>query len=234
MVIDVPVFSEKQSLEVARKLENLRSFWLKRGLGFYTFGIATYLDIMCSKKPIDDYYNRISYYNNLISEHFEAELEEVKRIISEYFKISSRFEPKVAFPGFHIFENEGLTLVDLPSQHFDLQHRYLQWPFGPVSDDVISFTLPIKIPKNGAALDFWSFDESDWKRLEKMGRKVDIKKIGQLKPLQRHEYRVGVMTIQLKPILHRIAAISRRFAEDQRITLQGHAVKNNNEWVLYW
>jgi hypothetical protein len=234
MVIDIQVFSETESSAIAQKLEAIRSLWIARGLGFYTVGVATYLDVMCSDNAEASYYGRLPATNALLRAHFADELDTVSARLAEYFKVPTRWEETVALPGFHVFENPSLTTTERPSQHFDLQHRFLRWPFGAVTDDVISFTLSVKLPRMGGALDVWNFDESDFKRLEKMGRRTDVEHVGRLKPLQRHRYRVGYMAVQLRPILHRISAIPETFEGDQRITLQGHGLRHNGEMVLYW
>jgi hypothetical protein len=234
MVIDIELFSEEHAASIANRLESLRSQWICRNEGFSTFGVATYLDLMSSKSPEMDYYDRSQRYNQLLMEHFSDELEIVRKSIADYFNTEARFEPALALPGFHIFEYHGITISDQPSHHFDLQHRYLRWPFAPISDDVISFTLALKIPRLGAALEYWNFDEADIRRLEKMGRVGNIQQFGARKPPMRHNYKPGHMAVQLRPILHRIGSIADRFPGDQRITLQGHGVRDKKNWVLYW
>lgn len=234
MINDIIIFNAEEAANVALKLEDLREKWLTRGAGFYTFGIATYLDIINSYTPEKNYYERVCCSNALLMQVFGQEFEFLRNILSHHLKASVRYEETIAMPGFHIFENSGVCTTDLPSYHFDLQYRYLRWPFEPVSDEVISFTLAIKLPKLGGGLDVWQVDESEILRLERIGRRVTLEQLARSKPVYRHEYQVGRMVIQLKTLMHRISAISERYPGDQRITWQGHGVKHKNEWILYW
>jgi hypothetical protein len=234
MMIDIQVFTTQECTEIVSRLERLRPKWLTRQRGFATFGVATYLDVMCSNCPDETYYRRLSVWNKLLMQEFGEELERIGTVLSQQLKAPTRYESAVALPGFHIFEDGGLCTMEQPSMHFDLQHRSLRWPFGPISDEVISFTVTIKLPHLGGGLDIWDVMEEDITRLERLGRRITMEQLGQLKPVRRHKYYIGIMALQLKPMMHRISAIQERFPGDQRITLQGHGVREQDSWVLYW
>jgi hypothetical protein len=42
------------------------------------------------------------------------------------------------------------------------------------------------------------------------------------------------MALQNGRLLHRIAAISKIVASDERVTLQGHGIRAGNNIILYW
>lgn len=234
MMTDIPIFSPDEAAGVAARLLALRDKWLVRNLGFATFGVATYLDVMCSQTPEESYYERVPQWNAFLRDEFGDVLETVRTAVSRYYGMPARFEAAVALPGFHIFENEGVCVHDRPSQHFDLQHRYLRWPFGPVTDEVMSFTLPLKLPRMGGALEVWDVTEADMKRYSAMGRNITMETLGRTKPSVRHGYTPGVAAVQLRPVMHRIAPIKATYDGDQRITMQGHGVRDGDGWVLYW
>jgi hypothetical protein len=48
------------------------------------------------------------------------------------------------------------------------------------------------------------------------------------------EYSVGRLCIQEGMLRHRIAATKTSRIDDERITLQGHGLRFNGSWVLYW
>lgn len=232
-IIDVEVLDEPGCVEVSERLESLRPQWLTRGIGYSTLGLATYLDAVPSEDPQKTYFGRLAQHNRILREHFGGLLARVADELTVLLKTPTRYDERVALPGFHVFEGEGIAVEPRPSQHFDLQHRELPWPFpiAPV-EQAMSFTLPIALPRDGGALDVWDITETEMLRLERLGR--TFQSIGTTMPARRHEYRVGRMTVQLTPILHRIAAVPARRPGDQRITLQGHGIRDADGWVLYW
>ena len=234
MVIDLPVLNLGECESLVDRLESLRPSWIQRSNGFATFGVAAYLDVMNSVQPDVAYYERRLIWNELISREFGKLLNKVSEALTRHFAVETCFEPAVALPGFHIFENEGICISDWPSQHFDLQHRCLRWPFKVAEEGILSFTLPLKVPSDGAGLDVWNVIEDDFKRYERMGRVINMEILGKTKPHYRHRYTPGVMAVQLRPIMHRISPNRTRLPTDQRITLQGHAVRHADKLVLYW
>ncbi|MFI1366597.1 hypothetical protein [Streptomyces griseochromogenes] len=233
LVVDVDVLDEQGCVEVGDRLETLRPHWLIRGIGCSTLGLATYLDVMASDDPEETYFGRLARHNRMIREHFGALLDRVAEVLAGLLRMPVRYDERVALPGFHVFEGDGIAVEPRPSQHFDLQHRVLRWPFpiAPV-EQAVSFTLPVALPRRGGALDVWDITEAEMLRLERLGRSFET--IDRTTPARRHEYRVGRMAVQLTPVLHRIAAISERFPADRRITLQGHGIRDADGWVLYW
>ncbi|MGW2426200.1 hypothetical protein ACWC0C_44590 [Streptomyces sp. NPDC001709] len=232
-VVDVEVLDEQRCGEVSDRLEELRPYWLTRGVGCSTLGLATYLDVLASEDPEETYFGRITRHNHLLREHFGDLLDQVADVLAGLLRMPTRYDERVALPGFHVFEGEGIAVAPRPSQHFDLQHRALPWPFplAPV-EQAMSFTLPLALPRRGGALDVWDITEADMLRLERLGQTFEA--IDRARPGRRHEYRVGRMAVQLTPILHRIAAVPERHPEDRRITLQGHGIRDADGWVLYW
>ncbi len=232
-VVDVDVLGQPGCAEIGERLEMLRPHWLTRGLGYYTLGLATYLDVIGSDDPQQTYFARLSEYNDLIRRNFGDLLDRIADALATLTGEPAHYDERVALPGFHVFEDDGIATSSRPSQHFDLQYREMSWPFeiGPV-EQAMSFTLPVVLPRRGGALDVWDITEADMLRLVRQGRNSG--ELGESLPPRRHEYRVGRMAVQLTPIMHRIAAVPERHPGDQRITLQGHGIRNGEGWVLYW
>ncbi|WP_182903502.1 hypothetical protein [Microbispora sp. H10830] len=232
-IVDVEVLNEDECAEVRARVEDLRPHWLSRGSGYFTLGLAAYLDVVGSDRPEQTYYGRLAAQNQLIHEHFGDLLDRVARTLSEVLAMPTRYDDGVALPGFHVFEGEAIAVTPRPSQHFDLQHRNIRWPFDLAEvEQLVSFTLPVALPQCGGALEYWDVTEPEVIRLERLGR--TLQSIGNTKPVRRHEYRIGWMSVQRRPLMHRIAAISRRHPGDQRVTLQGHGIRDAGGWVLYW
>jgi hypothetical protein len=230
---DLCVYDKDEAATIADRIEALRDRWLHRSAGLSTVGIAAYIDVMCSDNPERDYYARRDEQNELLMNHFADILEDVGVALARHLGESVRFDSAVALPGFHIFEEIGIAVSSLPSQHFDLQHRGLHWPFEVSEDRLLSFTLAIKLPSLGGGLQYWDITERGLVRQERF-RGLDMEQLGSTEPTHFHPYSPGVMAVQMVPVMHRIAPISERFPGDQRITLQGHAVHDGTAWVLYW
>jgi hypothetical protein len=233
-IVDQPVLDLADCADVCARLEAIRSEWLVRGTGFATIGVAAYLDIMNSACPEVDYYGRLAMQNRMLRSKFPDVLDRIAEVLRRLLDAPVRFDAAVALPGFHVFEDKGITVESWPSQHFDLQHRAVRWPFDLASEEIVSFTLALRLPRLGGALDFWDLTEGDLERLARLGRYVTMESLGITKPVHRHEYQLGSMAVQLRPVMHRIAAITQRSPGDQRITLQGHGVRDSTGWVLYW
>lgn len=233
--ISLDIFSRQECADVAARIDTLRPHWKRRSPGFATIGVATYLDIMAAGcDPDRDYYGELERQNELLKTEFSEVLERVRSVIESHFCIPCAFEPNVALPGFHIFEETGITIDQQDSQHFDLQYRYMRWPYPIKLGEVVSFTLAIELPQMGGGLDIWDVTEADLARLEALGRRPNMGQLSRTKPLIHHEYRVGAILIQLRPIMHRIAPISSSFPNDRRITFQGHSVTDGQRLLLYW
>lgn len=232
-VVDVDVLDEPGCADVSERLESLHPHWLTRGTGYFTLGLATYLDVAASDNPQETYFGRLARSNHILRDHFGDLQDRVADVLAVLLDMPTRYDERVALPGFHVFEDGGIAVDPRPSQHFDLQHRSMPWPFriAPVEQSV-SFTLPIALPHCGGAMDVWDVTEADMLRLERTGETSGT--IGATQAVRRHEYRVGRMAVQLTPILHRIAAVPARHPGDRRITLQGHGIRDVDGWVLYW
>lgn len=232
-LVDVDVLDADECAGTAARVEALRPRWLVRGAGYATVGLAAYLDVASSDRPRETYDARLDEQNALLREHFGGVLDRVAAALAALLGMPARFDPGVALPGFHVFEGPGVAVRPVPSQHFDLQHRAIRWPF-PVlpGEHAVSFTLAVALPRLGGALEFWDVTEAEAARLRRLGRTIES--IGRTRPSRRHPYQVGRMAVQLAPLMHRIAAVPARFPGDRRVTLQGHGVRDADGWVLYW
>ncbi|WP_442680107.1 hypothetical protein ACSBM8_02545 [Sphingomonas sp. ASY06-1R] len=233
--VSFDIFSASECARIGAHVKHLRPRWRQRSGGFATIGVATYLDVMAGGRDADrDYYGQLEEQNGLLQAEFGWVLERVRCEIENRFGVPAAFEPCVAHPGFHIFEKSGITLDQQDSQHFDLQYRFMRWPYPIAESEVVSFTLAIELPRLGGGLDSWDVTEADLARMAAMGRRPDMGQLGRTKPLVRHEYRVGAMLVQRRPIMHRIAPIAAAYPDDCRITFQGHTVTDGRRLLLYW
>ena len=236
-LIDIPVLAPRICDDAVARLESCRDRWIRRQRGFHTVGVAAYLDVCQGTPEMADehYYRRLPSWNEFLEAEFGDVLESVRAAIERTFDGEARFEASVALPGFHVFEIGGITTRDQPSSHFDHQHRKLRWPFRLKEERLLSFTLALRLPRAGGALDVWDVSEAEVFRLLRLGRYVSLEGLSVTRQVHRHEYSVGTMVVQTVPLLHRIAKVDAVCDDDQRITLQGHAVLDpEGRWVLYW
>lgn len=234
LVIDMEVLDAAETAKVGETLRAIERHWTVRGEGFATLGVASYLDVMHSDDPEKTYYDRVPAQNAVITAHFGWLIERIRAIVEKRFAVPTVLAQDVALPGFHIFYGPGITLHDRDSQHFDLQFRSMRWPTEPDEELALSFTLAIELPADGSGLDYWAFTEDDLLRQEKLGRSPSMALVGRTKPFIRHPYRVGTMAVQLKSVMHRIAATPSLHEGDHRITMQGHAIGQGDHLVMYW
>ncbi|GAA0572827.1 hypothetical protein GCM10010172_66760 [Paractinoplanes ferrugineus] len=236
VMADLVVLDPAGAADVADRVRALRPRWIERAEHFWTLGVATYLDLAHSADPVRAYHERFESQNALLTEHFGDVHTAVGAALAEHLGAPTRFDSgRAALPGFHIFEELGISTGGVPNEHFDLQYEALPWAAEIVHPrQHISFTLAIRLPHEGAALEYWNFTVEESRRRRRMGRAGDIRRIAETKPPTRHPYQVGVMAVQMRSVLHRIGAVPRLWPGDQRITLQGHGIRDTAGWVLYW
>jgi hypothetical protein len=125
------------------------------------------------------------------------------------------FDANLALPGFHIFLAASLTSRYRDQLHLDLQHTYLHLDADLLSP-TITFTLPLRLPKRGAGIEFCEMDAR-----EVRGR------------LRVEAYSEGELLVHSGRALHRRAHFPASTA-CTRVTMQGHGVLIKGCWHLYW
>jgi len=216
--------------DVADGVLQLADHWIQRSpVDFYTLGAASYLD-----GPWDQacYQRRRQTCNPVLAQSFAPLYQSLLAIVAEVLG-EARFHPDLALPGFHVFAAKpGCDLLPGSaafaagggSIHQDLQYTFHQtfWrQFGRVEWDVpLSFTLPVALPAAGGGLNLWpGLDASQ-------GRPAV--------PPERLAYQLGTLYWFCQPLLHQIAPLQQATAGDRRITLQGHGLRCDGVWILYF
>jgi hypothetical protein len=118
--------------------------------------------------------------------------------------------------------------------HFDTQFQMLRWrgQWGTAAPK--SFTLPVSLPQGGASMDMWPITHREF--VDGPGRTRNAHQYAGDTPelCRTHWYELGVCTIQNDLWLHRIGRCGTRAANDFRITLQGHLMEIDGQWITYW
>jgi hypothetical protein len=234
------VLDESEAVAVSEKVLTLRQHFSDRGSVpgcFFTLGAAAYLD--ASKASLDAYDRRREEKNPILSAHFAPLYASLKSALENALQAEAYFDPALALPGFHLWFHPGIFVKPNASVHFDLQHRYVQWPERPLADfaEVLSFTLPLRLPHAGGGLNTWDISYEDYLSVSAAGHAAgDIRELPRYAriPMVYFPYTVGSLVLQRGRQLHQIAPVERVEPTDQRITLQGHGVRCNDRWLLYW
>jgi hypothetical protein len=236
MFVQIPLLSRVECEDASAAVNELRPQWIPRTqpASFFTLGVASYMDLQNSNEGFSrDYYNEAAPLNALISKRFGWLLGKAKSVVEDFVGAKALFSPQLASPGFHIFEFPAIPRSNTASIHFDLQHQLINWndnfPFSQ-NADVVSFTLPIRLPAGGGGLNIWDITYQNCFKTPNF----DLGRYLESNHPTYHRYSLGALAIHSGYRLHQIAGVSDVQPGDQRITLQGHGVCRGSEWVLYW
>ena len=130
------------------------------------------------------------------------------------------YKKKANLPGFHIFTSKSIFRYPIASFHRDLQYNSLNWNSQCDNTKIISFTVPIYLPKDQSGL--YIFNYSGDNILKAMNSEKD-----------KYKYTIGKLYIHNGLNWHIIAPTFIDKGE-YRITLQGHGLKCNDIWYIYW
>jgi len=199
------------------RVMDLRAQWTARheSLPFFTLGMAAYLDAVPRAARTNGhppYYAQAlrQHHNRILKTNFWPLLTQVCEALGQWAnKRGHCSETRTALPGFHIHLEHPIFTQSVASRHRDLQFQ-LVFPNRSIEPhQVFTFTLPLSLPE-GSGLNLWS-DQG----------------------MHFHPYQLGRMVIHsgLQPHQGVLFAGSHR---PPRIMLQGHALIEGDEILLYW
>jgi hypothetical protein len=226
------LFAPEEARQMRGVVHDLRQVWIIRDpeLPFFTLGAAAYLDVPLGPALYERFRQ---LYNPLLREAFAPLLERVRTCLACHLRGPVDWHPAAALPGFHIFQAHPAFCATGGKIHLDLQYRNLAWdPANPPDEEsVVSFTLPVALPQDGGGLNWWDHPSAEeWKTLPPEERtKRTAPGTENYLP-----YEVGTIVLHSGQILHQIAPGRRFRAEDERISLQGHAIRVGDRFLAYW
>ena len=94
----------------------------------------------------------------------------------------------------------------------------------------LSFTLALRLPASGGGITLWDLTYEEVKRLSHS----EIEQLAITKQRHVHPYTVGTLLLHSGLIVHQIAPGTNLQPDDERITLQGHALLCQGSWQLHW
>jgi hypothetical protein len=227
-VIELPLLSPGECKRVEAEVHALRKLWQVRCPGsykFYTLGAASYLDF-------SDYYAKAAAFNPELDKSFAWLYDYLRAALSDCLKRHIVFEPRAARPGFHIFPPNGDLQIPEGNRHFDMQYLRIDWTERQDLDfsDPISYTLAIRLPRSGGGLNIWSVTKKEFDGMDKTTRDAVLDRTLQYVP-----YSIGHLVCHSGLLLHTTApCIGQLQRDDVRLTLQGHALRCKDTYILYW
>lgn len=177
---------------------------------FYTLGQAAYLDAGPVGGDYHDTEERLRN-NGLLRSRFLPLLNRVAAALRPWTGLPVRLaEMEAALPGFHIYLPHPAFAGPVAKRHRDLQHHQAFPGCATGPGDVFSFTLPLSNPV-GSGLSLWP-------------------PAGEM-PV-RLAYKEGEMVVHDGQADHRADLACN--GDLERITLQGHGLRQGGHFLLYW
>lgn len=234
MLQPIDFLNGQERLTVFNKIQNLKQDWNKRKQIFYTLGTALYLDAV---SDFNEYKNKAKKTNKLLLENFSFLYERLQQVLEKELKEKVVYEEDLALPGFHIFvspqneEESSYIKNTIPSIHFDLQFMQVNWPYKIVeTDKTISFTLAISLPSAGAGLNYWDMMYENYPGISNN----ILTEVSQSKERHYCAYKEDKIVIHTGLTLHQLDMPKELKKDDSRITMQGHAIRCDGVWRIYW
>lgn len=226
----ITLLTPSESTSCADEVHRLREHWTPRHpeLPFFTLGTASYLD---GRDGPEAYGERISVTNPILEESFGHLLERVAQTLSDHLGSPCRYVEDLGRPGFHVYLSDP-AFEEAGRPHYDLQFETIDWEGRNVDlENQLSFTLALRLPEAGGGLRVWNVD---YRRLRRTFPEMRREMLRENREPTLHAYHVGELVAHPGYLLHQIAPMPDMGPDDQRITLQGHAVYGEDAWILYW
>lgn len=228
------------------------SRWTRREMfpiDFFTLGATSYIDAVAD---VDDYLARAADLNPALGARFADLYGALIARLSTVFGACALHDP-LAYPGFHIFGHRPGTANNrfttnamqalTASIHSDRQfepHGAVWSTFVDVDlTNTMTFTLALELPARGAGVCFWGDDAmaaygQDDAFAAHVRNDIDFRAHKGVEPPWVVPYRAGALFYFLGPGRHVIAPSWDLSPVDRRITLQGHGVRCDGVWRLYF
>ena len=205
-------------------------------------GAVSYLDAV---KSITRYNKHRDYLNPVLIKKFNWIYDIIIEKLHREFQEPVVIDGFLSHPGFHIFsakigdtiEPEYLKMFEQPlgSVHVDVQYEeHIEYwkTFKEVDfQNTLSFTIPIKLPKHGGGLYTWKDKVNPYS----FNYTTNENKLDELEsPSVPNLYTEGEMIYFIGHLLHQMMPGVNVQPDDRRITVQGHGIKCDGTWRLYW
>lgn len=230
MITRLSLLSVDECLRIRDTIFALREHWVPRHptLPSYTLGLAAYLDTPALGTPV--YLMRSRRLNKILEENFGDLYQRIRTTLEGHLKAPVSNLGKGGLPGFHIFLGHARLSELPPSLHFDRQHTQLGSASAAAAplEDRLTLTISFQLPAAGGGLLIWPLSYEAYDPQRPLSEAAAA-----LEPAL-HEYSLGELLLHDGNQLHQIDARRLPVEGEARVTLQGHAVRLDGTWHLYW
>lgn len=249
-VQNVRVLQEPDCAGVVDAVESLQRHWIQRqpAVPFYTLGASNSYDIPNLDPP--PYFGLAQRLNPLLRENLGWFYGCLSEALAQHLGAEVEFPDEMAMPGFHIIlPDERLDHLEPVTHrqwfaerqtarsgqspvHADIPHFLVEWEARDQMDftSPLSFTLPVSVPEGGTGMFLWDLSYDEGARMSEM----ELKQAYREREKWVHPYRLGEMTLHDGLFHHQAIPFLSEGATHPRITLQGHGLKRNETWQIYW
>ena len=242
-LIRIDLLTEKECAEVLSVVHDLIGYKSGTRLGAASYRSLPLIGKQIDKYPIGKQINKYIYQrramklNPIFRERLGWLYDRLAKTLADALGAPTRYPDDLALPGFHVNQKaiREKTVGPFrtgPAPHFDLQWQKIDWG-DPSKVDFklpLSFTLAVALPAKGGGLKTWDIRYDEYKKLN-----TDEKaKLRAARKKEYHPYTVGQMVVHSGFQLHQVAPTPEFGPGDERITLQGHGIKRDGVWQLYW
>ena len=218
---------------ITQKIHALRAHWVHRHptAPFYTLGAAAYLD--GDKQGAKHYQSEIKRTRGLMAAHFGPIYEALLQVLRTALEAECEYHPNYGLPGFHIYQAHPIFEQRMGTVHID---RQFDDTGGLGLNEVdlqrqYSMTLALRLPQSGGGLKVWPVNGLALIGADSARRSSVLES----KPKAvYHPYKVGTLALHSGALIHQIAPIKQLQPDDERLTLQAHAVWADGRWLVYW
>ena len=228
----LPLLDADECAQAVEQLQGLERHWTHRHdyLPSYTLGAAAYLDV--PRHGIATYTVRAVRMNKFLRRDFGWLHQRTAEALADHLGEPVGLTRRFATPGFHIFRHHP-NLGELKARlHFDLQAERLDFDASATHDPAcrLSFTTAVALPEDGAGLYIWPLTHEQTRELNDADFDTQVRAV---EP-EYQGYTLGELFVHDGSHLHSIASDRKMVSGESRVTYQGHAIRVDGEWQLYW
>lgn len=198
----------------------------------FILGTAAYHENKGRPDDLATYTRKVRHSNPILKQGMGDVMKIIVAALEETFDAPFLVDERLGLPGMHIFEPSPHFTTRFASTHFDRQWELLDLSDydGIDSSRILSFTLPLELPTGGGGLLLWP----------KVADPTHAGGATQETPTpddmtrEDIEYEVGDLVVHDGWHLHEMAPFRDPDGDRARITMQGHAIKATDGWIVHW
>lgn len=233
-VTEIPLLSREECASAREGIHALREEWTRWRweAPHFTLGAASTYDVQA--EGFSAYVRKARRLNQLLLGRFGWLYDRLLKALSSELARQCFFDEEISLPGFQIFLGDEVFRHPVGHLHFDMQYEDIGWDRYPGADPEgqVSLTLAIRIPACGAGLWRWPLFHQDLPPRLPGEKRWNFS----LKGLERQDYSYteGRLILHSGHELHMVAAMPEMTDDDERLTLQAHALPTSRGYLLYW